>query len=252
MRWRTYTLALLACLPLACGVITSSEGSNTNWLSPCSTDADCDGNKCLCGVCTTPCGDRPCSQAAAECRRSVSTYCADGEGEPICTATCTRDAECTELEPQLICLRGECVRNPDPEGTGGGGGGGQSSAAGTESGGRGAPDSSGNAGIAGQLGSSGGSAAPSGGSSRGGAVATGGTSGSGGATTTADSCTQCEGLTCLSEPNCALCPPDRLADGQSCDSPQLSCYFGPACGQTACTCTVVDETFIWRCVTNAC
>lgn len=68
--------------------------TETNWLTRCSSDAECGGAHCLCGVCTTPCGD--------------DKGCASYASGALCAASGSDGyaAQCSAAAPTLpgLCL----------------------------------------------------------------------------------------------------------------------------------------------------
>ncbi|MBN1607632.1 MAG: hypothetical protein JW940_13425 [Polyangiaceae bacterium] len=110
--WLPLGFALFGALvltPSCGGTAGSGTDSNTHWLKRCSNKEDCGGLECLCGVCTKPCdSSSPCSgfDGPAVCE-SLSS-CADGSAVSVCTAECSRDAECTALGANLTCVDGHC------------------------------------------------------------------------------------------------------------------------------------------------
>ncbi|HVJ18736.1 MAG TPA: hypothetical protein VM686_25115, partial [Polyangiaceae bacterium] len=92
-----------------CGSSSSSTSSKagvpseTSWLTPCASDADCTRGQCLCGVCSEGCdGDGDCAGSReAGCfdvaSPGLTERCSSSStaAEPgICLALCETDADC--------------------------------------------------------------------------------------------------------------------------------------------------------------
>lgn len=112
--------ALLSAL--ACGQATSSTGSNSNWLAPCTSDAGCNsGLACLCGVCTERCSAaNSCGNPDAVCAAVNGTQCGTAEptADRLCLKGCTDNSECSSGR---TCVDGACQRKaaiepPPPSG----------------------------------------------------------------------------------------------------------------------------------------
>ncbi len=78
-----------AWLCSACGASTQDggAGSETNWLSRCGEDSDCDEGSCLCGVCTVVCeSDSDCSAISeqADCTPASQLQCPDVPTKGLC------------------------------------------------------------------------------------------------------------------------------------------------------------------------
>lgn len=126
--WRPFLLGVLA---LASGCRGESQGpstgSETHFLSWCTSDASCgDGLACLCGVCTQTCtGDAACTELAstAECvqadTRPAEHACPDTKVEASCEVVCESDGDCRSLGPEHRCDRGYCRSLPTDCETGG-------------------------------------------------------------------------------------------------------------------------------------
>lgn len=105
----------LALSSLACGGLGSSGdppsvGTNTNWLSYCSSDQDCGPYSCICGICTTSCNDSaPCTMAPqASCGSLSEGLCGEGPAPAsgVCLLECQEPSDCgTGRE----CVDGTCV-----------------------------------------------------------------------------------------------------------------------------------------------
>lgn len=97
-------LALLLVLGhwvAACGrTREGGEGSETHWLSPCSSSSDCALGECLCGVCTRSCSTvRDCPHPLEVCLAgdAAGTECA----QSICSVEQTGAALPPALDPML-------------------------------------------------------------------------------------------------------------------------------------------------------
>jgi hypothetical protein len=119
---RAACLAAVVCLVGIAPACEQSEGprtgSNSNWLSPCLTDADCGGRDCHCGVCTPTCtANEDCanydsSVCAQPDRPAVWTQCETMDfAEGLCLASC-QPGECP---PESMCVAASCVYVPLPE-----------------------------------------------------------------------------------------------------------------------------------------
>src|SRR5690349_6473377 len=80
-----------------CGRVSSSSGSNTNWLERCDSDADCgSGSQCWCNACTAICAsDGDCNGGV--CRTTDALGCGVPGVGAVCVAECGNDAECSAL-----------------------------------------------------------------------------------------------------------------------------------------------------------
>lgn len=89
----TFLYSLLLLVGVCTCQSASGDGgvtdTNTNWLSECDTDRECDGFACLCGVCT-----RSCSSASSCSDLSSDAECREGScGETICVASDTETSD---------------------------------------------------------------------------------------------------------------------------------------------------------------
>jgi len=109
-------LALVAsCRSEESGPITGSE---THFLSWCSSDGSCDGGfECVCGVCTAACSlSSQCEElgASAEClalgEKPADQTCSDAPAGATCEVACDGDADCFALPGEPRCDRGFCRR----------------------------------------------------------------------------------------------------------------------------------------------
>jgi hypothetical protein len=122
---KTSFAKVLLWSPLLCWAIGSCGGvtdetlnfdSNTNWLKKCELDSDCDGGvlRCLCGICSQPCGTgAECGRlSGAACAESASDLCT-GESSvgALCVLACSNDAPC---QSGFECRSGQCVPTPQP------------------------------------------------------------------------------------------------------------------------------------------
>jgi uncharacterized protein YkwD len=115
-------LVTVVCLV---GVVVACEqtdaphtGSNSNWLSPCLSDADCGGVDCHCGVCTPTCTvNEDCAEysgsvCAQPDRPAVWTQCeTTAYAEGLCLAGC-QPGGCPS---ELMCVGASCVYVPLPD-----------------------------------------------------------------------------------------------------------------------------------------
>lgn len=85
-------------------------GSESHFLAFCSDDDDCDGGlACIAEVCTQSCdGDGACRALAAGARCVPDPTGADGR---MCDLACTKESDCSSLDPTLACVQGAC-RHP--------------------------------------------------------------------------------------------------------------------------------------------
>jgi hypothetical protein len=95
----------------------SVHGGETNWLTLCDGDADCDEGSCLCGVCTTACA------AVSECAGSFTGSCIPAASQAtsmlcqgaadipigLCLPSCTNDVACGQ---GFVCRDGACTIAP--------------------------------------------------------------------------------------------------------------------------------------------
>lgn len=119
---QTYGLALLALMALGCSEPQSapSEGSNSNWLLACMSDAECGSTAaCRCGGCTRECSsDAQCgglenARCAAANENGRATQCRGPEEKSsfgICLPRC-EPGSCLEGQ---ACVAGSCVLAPRP------------------------------------------------------------------------------------------------------------------------------------------
>jgi uncharacterized protein YkwD len=99
---QTYGLALLALMALGCSEPQSapSEGSNSNWLLACMSDAECGSTAaCRCGGCTRECS------SATQCR---------GQEEKSSFGICLPRCEPGSCLEGQACVAGSCVLAPRP------------------------------------------------------------------------------------------------------------------------------------------
>ena len=100
-------LGVLFGLASACSVEHANK--NTNWLSLCSSSAECGEASCLCGVCTKACSEAAdCAGSEAACAATfASTGQCEGTAQPgLCLQACGSSADCTD---DRLCLGGACV-----------------------------------------------------------------------------------------------------------------------------------------------
>ncbi len=103
----------------ACGSTSGPKtGTQTNWLSSCQSDADCDGLECVCGICTETCNN------ADDCPNLPGASCADAqdaEAIAVCSGSISSVAGLCLLPcPRqgcpggTSCLSGVCAPTPEP------------------------------------------------------------------------------------------------------------------------------------------
>lgn len=115
----TLLLSLLFLIDACSKSLETSDGSETNWLQACTSQADCKGDgTCECGICTRACksaddcseisGTSSCLSAEpiddGSCR--VSAYQQSISG--ICVARCETNADCNRGSG-FECISGVCV-----------------------------------------------------------------------------------------------------------------------------------------------
>jgi hypothetical protein len=112
MRERRGLLGLVLGLA-ACNASSSGTGGETHWLSDCSSDAQCPGLACLCGVCSLPCTATP--ECSAESSHAVcvplgtplTAACrAGGDVRGLCLGACSDERPCDD---GTSCRDGACV-----------------------------------------------------------------------------------------------------------------------------------------------
>lgn len=119
MAWvRAFSVLLAIAWAASCRSEDSgpTTGSETHFLSWCSSDDACDdGLTCVCGVCTAACTEQSACAAfgaGAECLniddRPADQICSDAPSAAACEAECGHDAECETLGAELRCDRGFC------------------------------------------------------------------------------------------------------------------------------------------------
>jgi O-glycosyl hydrolase len=105
-------IAVAACRAEEPELAAQTRGSQTNWLTACSSDDDCDGLSCLCGVCTLSCvEDDACAPlGSGSCVRVRS----GGSADSGAIATCDGQAP-----DQGLCLPdcdgAPCAADPAPD-----------------------------------------------------------------------------------------------------------------------------------------
>jgi hypothetical protein len=107
-RWAL--VAGLWCALASCSRTHSELGdSSTHWLKRCGSDDQCGSLSCLCGVCSTECGEsRECRGlgAGAVCVAGAKSECGPAVAAPrVCDATCQRDDDCGS---GLACVEARC------------------------------------------------------------------------------------------------------------------------------------------------
>jgi hypothetical protein len=116
--WCAGLLLALFALVGGCGLTESSaggEGTETHWLSACSSDQDCQVGQCLCGSCTLPCANLLDCPAPLD-RCSIETSDGASCEQPVCgssqageiTSALQRDTQidsCEDGRPTSLRLR---------------------------------------------------------------------------------------------------------------------------------------------------
>src|SRR5262245_11425183 len=110
---------LIACLTglgsaAGCGSTKSQEGTETNWLSTCMTDADCGPNaQCICAVCTVPCESSascpapPAPDSCAQNQAALQSLCgATSPPQGLCFHGCTATQGCAA---GYQCVDASCI-----------------------------------------------------------------------------------------------------------------------------------------------
>jgi lysophospholipase L1-like esterase len=121
MAWsRAFPILLAFVLAAGCRADEPgpTTGSETHFLSWCSSDGSCEGElSCVCGVCTAGCSETSeCATfgSSAECRdvgdKPLDQACTGAPVAATCEAACAEDADCETLGAELRCDRGFCRR----------------------------------------------------------------------------------------------------------------------------------------------
>ena len=106
--------ALVAALVLlaACARSTSPSASReTNWLTRCVENADCEDTDCVCGLCSRECSDDDPCGADLRCQ-AVDTVLVSGacgaapEVLGMCAPECTAEDDCSAEQD---CVQGACA-----------------------------------------------------------------------------------------------------------------------------------------------
>ena len=107
------TIGLGSCGKVADGGDEALFDSNTNWLSRCLDDSECNGSlRCYCGMCTKPCGqDNECNLlGGAQCAQSGEDVCGkQASAGGLCVLQCTGSSDCGA---GFDCSAGQCVPKP--------------------------------------------------------------------------------------------------------------------------------------------
>ena len=113
MRELTKTLALLVLVTAGCAQSDSPPTymGNTNWLVSCGTDRDCsDGLSCECGVCTRTCSrNADCAELESSCdsdSQALVAACGDSSETSLCLPDCGNDDDCGD---GLACVDARCL-----------------------------------------------------------------------------------------------------------------------------------------------
>jgi hypothetical protein len=112
----------LLCLLSSCGAETTKDpgenGGNTNWLTPCDAEADCDDeDACVNNVCLKPCRDsdacEPLVGGSCTDLRAISVdetgACSSAEAAPFCSLSCDGERDCARLGDAYGCESGVCT-----------------------------------------------------------------------------------------------------------------------------------------------
>lgn len=106
---RALGVSLCALVCLTCAAKTERVGGETNWLTACSNDGDCESSTCSCGACTRECTNDGDCRDGAVCAPGDGAAIAAQCGEPrpaLCLPGCTRDNDCSS---EQRCVAGGCV-----------------------------------------------------------------------------------------------------------------------------------------------
>lgn len=116
---RDCALALVCgCLMASCSPSEGPQtGSQTNWLTACRTDADCDDLRCLCGACTQSCSaESSCAElTGASCipAEDVGAVALCGGESPSNPGLCLPRCNNAQCESGTACVAGVCTPIPD-------------------------------------------------------------------------------------------------------------------------------------------
>lgn len=111
---------LLGVYAVACGPNEPRVGTQTNWLRSCQSSADCDGLRCLCGVCTQrcdeddelACGDFPEASCVPNDDAGATALC--GGNRPVPAALCLRECPAEGCGDGMSCVAGLCTPTLEP------------------------------------------------------------------------------------------------------------------------------------------
>lgn len=124
---RVMTVSLLLFLGCNTGGQSSEvNDSNSNWLTACDDDGDCDpDDACVNARCHARCDEGSCAGTASECRAvSAGDGCvaAEESGGGYCFVPCEAERDCQRLGGSFRCEQGvcstaplECGLDPEPE-----------------------------------------------------------------------------------------------------------------------------------------
>jgi hypothetical protein len=108
---------LALCFACACQKSHQHAGSESHFLTLCTSSAECGELSCHAGVCTTACtSDGACGAvgAASECAGTPGGS-AESAPERICDVVCEEDATCLELAGHFTCHDGRCRAGHPPQ-----------------------------------------------------------------------------------------------------------------------------------------
>lgn len=121
--WLGLALGLFGNSGGCSGNVDSNVVTETNWLTRCSADAECGAAHCLCGVCTTACGDdHGCAGYASGARCSATgsdSYAAQCSAaapasQGLCLPVCDSAHPCLA---DALCIGGACTRSQSGDAT---------------------------------------------------------------------------------------------------------------------------------------
>jgi hypothetical protein len=105
-------VALMA-LGSACAKSNSPQpGRETNWLSVCVLDTDCERSDCVCGLCSFECSSDDECGAELRCQQSDTALVRAACGTQVsaiagmCSPECTTESDCAQGQG---CVQGACA-----------------------------------------------------------------------------------------------------------------------------------------------
>lgn len=110
-------LLSIAVAAMGCSPNTEPQtGSQTNWLRACQSDAGCDGQSCICGICASECdADRACAALpGASCVNGADSgaIALCGGYQPPVPAICLSRCSSGECGQGQFCVAGVCSPLP--------------------------------------------------------------------------------------------------------------------------------------------